>query len=74
MRVILKHMSSTVSRVSAALGYDVPCELLAAGFHIDMAYKFAIQAACVADLTDDAPESARTVLATNMPTVGPKAA
>ncbi len=74
MTVILKHMSTTVSRVSAALGYDVVESMLAADVSLATVYAFAAQAACVADLTDEAPESARTVLATNMPTVGPRAA
>ncbi len=81
MTVILKHMSTTVDRVSAALGYDVPCQMLAAkDQHGELVHSFeevlafAVQLACLVDLTDQAPESARTILATNMPTVCPKAA
>ncbi len=69
MMVILKHMNGATNWAPAEIEWDVPCELLAGGMPLHEVYRLAAQAACVVDLTDAAPESARTVLAQNTPTI-----
>lgn len=69
---IFNLMSSTaITNVSAALGYDAVETMLSQGFSLTACYAFAATAACVADLTDTAPESASTVLGVDAPTVAP---
>lgn len=63
--------SAAIHNVSAALGYDAVETMLSQGLSLASCYAFAATAACVADLTDAAPESAATVLGSDMATVRP---
>lgn len=67
--------NALITAVSAAFvrPYDASESLLASGHTFEAALAIARQAACLADLTDSCPASARTVLGADASTIAPRA-